>query len=133
MFIDPTINPRPALQRSAMFLGIVRDTAPRFAPLERGGVFWGRTFYKHYVPTGRGKRLENLAKQRQLAKKDQRLDPRITDCQRQLMPMVESVYICAHLWRAVLLSIWSITQEVRAPVSPVLGHLPMPFSSSTTI
>jgi hypothetical protein len=54
MFIDRAMNPRPALQRSAMFPAMVRETGLRFAPLERGGTFSGRTFYKHYIPTGRG-------------------------------------------------------------------------------
>jgi hypothetical protein len=40
------------------------DCASRasFAPLERGEPFWSRAFYKHFVPMGRGKCLENLAK-----------------------------------------------------------------------
>ena len=33
-----------------------------FAPLERRELFWRSAFYKHFVPTGRGKCLENLAK-----------------------------------------------------------------------
>jgi len=36
-----------------MFQAIVRDPT-RFAPLERGGVFWVSAVYKHYVPPGRG-------------------------------------------------------------------------------
>ncbi len=54
MFIDRAMNPGHALQRSAMFPAMVRETGLRFAPMERGGIFWGRPFYKHYVPTGRG-------------------------------------------------------------------------------
>ena len=40
------------------------DCASRasFAPLERVEPFWSRAFYKHFVPTGRGNCLENLAK-----------------------------------------------------------------------
>jgi len=45
---------RAALQRSAMFPAMVRDPDLRFAPLERGGVFWMSAVYKHYVPTGQG-------------------------------------------------------------------------------
>jgi hypothetical protein len=37
----------------------------RFAPLERGGMFWVPVFYKHFVPTGRGDRKEHLAKKKQ--------------------------------------------------------------------
>jgi len=35
-----------------------RGTGLRFAPLERGGMYGGPAFYKHYVPTGRGSWLE---------------------------------------------------------------------------
>jgi hypothetical protein len=61
MFIDPTMNPRPALQRSAMFPPRVRDTSLRFAPKERREGFGG-AFYKHYVPPGRETPVRSLAK-----------------------------------------------------------------------
>jgi hypothetical protein len=38
-----------------MFPARVRKSGFRFAPLEREGSFGARAFYKHYVPTGRGK------------------------------------------------------------------------------
>jgi len=44
MFIDPTMNPRPALQRSAMFLPMARDTALRFAPPGARRIFWSFRF-----------------------------------------------------------------------------------------
>lgn len=41
------------------------ESRPRVAPLERGGVFGGRAFYKHFIPTGRGSvvSLSSLRKQ----------------------------------------------------------------------
>jgi hypothetical protein len=41
MFIDRAMNPRHALQRSAMFPAMVRETGLRFAPPEREGIFLG--------------------------------------------------------------------------------------------
>jgi hypothetical protein len=56
MFIDSTMNPRPALQRSAMFPALVRERPAYVSLLWSEEEFsGGRVFYKHYVPTGRGK------------------------------------------------------------------------------
>ena len=52
MFIDNAMNPILALQRSAMFPAMVRETDLCFAPLERGEIFGGRAFYKHLAPNG---------------------------------------------------------------------------------
>ena len=63
MFIDPAINQRLALQRSATFAAMILDRK-RFAPLERRESF-GLPFYKHYVPTGLGS-LEKLARKQEV-------------------------------------------------------------------
>ncbi len=40
-----------------MFPPMVRETGLRFAPLERGGIFWSREFYKHLASAGAGELL----------------------------------------------------------------------------
>src|SRR5688572_21131106 len=79
MFIGRAINPGPALQRSAMFPAMVRETSLRFAPLERGGVFWGCAFYKHFVPTGRGTIVGNLVRKQDVVGLLRRL-PKFEPC-----------------------------------------------------
>ena len=66
MFIDSTMNIQDLRSSGARCFRAMIRTALRFAPLERGGVFWSRAFYKHWVPTGRGKRLENLDKKQEV-------------------------------------------------------------------
>src|SRR5688500_18057326 len=63
MFIETGCDPRTALQRSAMFPAMVRNTCISFAPLERGAVLWILACFKYFVPTGRGTQLD-LAKKK---------------------------------------------------------------------
>jgi hypothetical protein len=68
-FIDPTINPWDLRSSGARcFRQRYVTHILRFAPLERGGVFVRRAVYKHFVPTGRGKWLE------QSCQKNKKLD-----------------------------------------------------------
>jgi len=64
MFIAPllTVTTRAPAERNVSDMIAQGES---FAPLERGESFWSREFYKHFVPTGRGKCLENLAKKKQ--------------------------------------------------------------------
>ena len=53
MFIEPGVSTnRAPAERNVSGNGI--HNGLRFAPLERGGIFGARAFYKHYVPPGRG-------------------------------------------------------------------------------
>ena len=47
-----------------MFLGTVGEPDLHFAPLERD-LFRDRTFYKHFVPTGRGRLLRKPCQKKQ--------------------------------------------------------------------
>jgi hypothetical protein len=67
MFIDNSHQCQSALQRSAMFPERWRHCDLHFAPLERGVILGVARFYKHFVPTGRGDWLKNLAKQQEVA------------------------------------------------------------------
>src|SRR6266498_5235878 len=110
MFIDPTMNPRPALQRSAMFPAMVPDTALRFAPpgARRNLLEVARSINITSL-RDQGNRLENLVKT------NKKLDLCITEVARRLNVIPIASNGCQDFW------------DPLKGLNTILGQLSYPF------